>query len=88
VFIMPDWNADFQQLLSMPDSESKFRKLFHLAHDFVYCSSTYAKIIISELLLPDDEKTIKPAEVGGVAGGSKVRSAFSQSNHIRRELTR
>jgi hypothetical protein len=66
-----DWNADFQKLLAQPDSETKFRKLYHLAHDFVYAAGTYAKIIISELLLPATEKTIQPAELGGVAGGTK-----------------
>jgi hypothetical protein len=31
----------------------------------------YAKIIISELGLPNHLKTIKPTNVGGVAGGQK-----------------
>lgn len=66
-----DWNKDFQTLLRMPDSEAKFRKLYHLAHDFVYAARTYAKIIISEFALPDRLKTIQPADVGGYAGGTK-----------------
>lgn len=70
-FDKKDWNGDFQKLLGQPDSETKFRKLYHLAHDFVYAAGTYAKIIISELLLPATEKTIQPAELGGVAGGTK-----------------
>lgn len=37
----------------------------------MYAASTYAKIIISELLLPESEKTIKPAALGGLAGGTK-----------------
>jgi len=32
---------------------------------------TYAKIIISEVYLPKEQKTIKPIEIGGIAGGDK-----------------
>jgi len=39
----------------------------------VYASKTYAKIIISELNIPNEEKTIKPAFVGGIAGGEKFK---------------
>ena len=35
------------------------------------CNQLFAKIIISELSLPFDSKTIKPVAVGGVAGGEK-----------------
>jgi hypothetical protein len=35
-------------------------------------AALYAKIIISELGLPYKEKTIKPTDIGGVAGGQKV----------------
>jgi hypothetical protein len=66
-----DWNREFQNLLSQEDSEAKFRDLYHLAHDFVYAAKTYAKIIISELLMPPSQKTIQPAALGGVAGGTK-----------------
>lgn len=66
-----DWNAEFQDLLAQEDSEMKFRDLYHLAHDFVYAAKSYAKIIISELLLPSSQKTIQPAALGGVAGGTK-----------------
>jgi len=40
--------------------------------DFVHCASVYGKIIISELYLDDASKTIKPAKLGGIAGGEKV----------------
>lgn len=29
-----DWNKEFQKLLSRPDDQLKFRKLYNLAHDF------------------------------------------------------
>lgn len=66
-----DWNSEFQMLQETADSEEKFRDLSRLAHDFVYAATTYAKIIISESCLPDHEKTIKPIDLGGVAGGQK-----------------
>jgi hypothetical protein len=44
----------------------------HLAQDFIYAASSYAKIIISEYYLPFQLKTIKPAvNVGGFLGGQK-----------------
>ena len=52
-----------------------FRALYHLNQDFLHHARQYGRIIISELYLPDDEKTIKPLRVGGVAGGSKFVAA-------------
>jgi hypothetical protein len=43
----------------------------HLAQDFIYAASSYAKIIISEYYLPYQFKTIKPVNIGGVLGGQK-----------------
>lgn len=45
------------------------RALIHLAQDFIYASSTYGKIIISEVY--SAEKTIKPINLGGKLGGTK-----------------
>ncbi|KYQ96957.1 leucine-rich repeat-containing protein (LRR) [Tieghemostelium lacteum] len=70
-FKRKDWNAEFQTLLSMQDSEMKFSKLSHLARDFVFSAKSYAQIIINELCVPLDQKTIKPIDVGGFAGGLK-----------------
>lgn len=66
-----DWNGQFQELIDQPDSFGKFRSLTQLAHDFVYAATSYAKIIISELRLPDECKTIRPCFLGGLAGGIK-----------------
>lgn len=46
-------------------------QLLHLAQDFLYSCVTYGRIILSELALPDSQKTIRPSDVGGVAGGTK-----------------
>jgi len=43
----------------MPEGLSKFTKMSQLAHDFVYCASTYGQIILAEVCLSVEEKTIK-----------------------------
>ncbi|GAM18575.1 hypothetical protein SAMD00019534_017500 [Acytostelium subglobosum LB1] len=66
------WNEIFQYLMDQPDtSEYKYELMAKTATDFVYCANTFGKIIISERNLPDEQKTIKPLELGGVAGGQK-----------------
>ena len=70
------WNEEFQKLLSMSEGEKKWKALSRLGKDFVYCSKTYGKIIITEYHLPDDKKTIPPEKsLGGVAGGEKYLCA-------------
>jgi len=66
-----DWNEEFQAGLDLPEGTEKWETLSRLARDFVYCSKTYGKIIISEYYLPAGEKTIKPFNAGGLAGGTK-----------------
>ena len=39
--------------------------------DFIQAAKTYGRIIISEVYLPSHKKTIKPINLGGVAGGEK-----------------
>ncbi len=57
-----------QEFLSMAS-------VFPLRLQFVFlCSRTfkmYGKIIINEVYLPDEKKTIKPQKLGGVGGGLK-----------------
>lgn len=53
------------------DSFEKFDLLRSTAHDFVYAAEAYGRIIISELCLPNDLKTIKSIGLGGIAGGEK-----------------
>eukprot|EP01132_Coremiostelium_polycephalum_P007447 gene7447-9152_t len=65
-----DWNAEFQTLVNNNKIEG-YRELSKLAHDFVYTAKIYGKVIISELTLPLHLKTIKPINIGGVAGGHK-----------------
>ena len=49
-----------------------YEQLSDLASDFNDVAKKYAKIIISEVSLPDESKTIKPAYgIPGLAGGKK-----------------
>ena len=45
--------------------------LIRLGEDFVSCARQYSRIIISEVYLPAQSKTIPPVNVGGVIGGEK-----------------
>jgi len=66
-----DWNEEFQRISALEDSAEKYKQLSQIAHEFVYVAETYGRVIISELYLPDDRKSIKPVNLGGRAGGSK-----------------
>lgn len=80
-----DWNKEFQSIMAesqflfaeageiSASDMDKYGSLSHLARDFIYASKLYAKVIISELFVPTEHKTIKPVKIGGIAGGDKVR---------------
>lgn len=69
-----DWNSRFQSIVqnisvfspNIPEEDqiSANLALIGLAHDFLYSARSYGKIIISEIFLPDSEKTIKPSKIG------------------------
>jgi len=65
-----DWNEEFQNIMESED-EKKYNKMANLARDFVHASQIISKLIISEYYLPIKEKTIRPQDLGGIAGGSK-----------------
>jgi hypothetical protein len=54
----------FQQLVRLPDTESKYQQLAYLAHDFQHAAEVYGRIIISERFVPVEFKTIKPLDIG------------------------
>lgn len=60
-----------QTLLEMEDGVEKFALLRGLYTDFGYAADAYGRIIISERYLPVEMKTIRPAKMGGFAGGEK-----------------
>lgn len=43
--------------------------IFFNLKDFLHAAKTYGKIILSEVCLPVEKKTIQPAILGGLAGG-------------------
>lgn len=69
--------------LSPLDDESRlkrFEKIAKIANNFDENAILYAKIIISEIFVPDKFKTIKPARAfGGIAGKQSFPRVFSSS---------
>lgn len=65
------WSKRFQAYMALEDEQTRLLKLAYLAHDFQHAAEVYGRIIISERYLPVEDKTIKPLDIGGVAGGDK-----------------
>lgn len=76
-----DWNAEFQSAvdevnsLTINNSYDKritaFSKLGKLYQNFIDTATLYGKILISERYLPEDCRTFKACDIGGIAGGEK-----------------
>eukprot|EP01122_Echinamoeba_exundans_P010551 TRINITY_DN3977_c0_g2_i1.p1 TRINITY_DN3977_c0_g2~~TRINITY_DN3977_c0_g2_i1.p1 ORF type:complete len:2020 (-),score=323.99 TRINITY_DN3977_c0_g2_i1:241-6300(-) len=71
-----DWNAEFQTLLSLPsatpdDVIARERGILVFYEEFVASVKRIASVIVSEVALPPAAKSIKPLNVGGIAGGMK-----------------
>ena len=58
------WNERYKYCLQ-EKGVLKYELLAHLGNDFVGSATKYGKIIISELYLPYNQKTIKPINAGG-----------------------
>lgn len=70
------WNERWQALLERPTmtpEEIKQRgdDINQLTEEFLHVARPIVTRIVEELHLPDEEKTFKPVDVGGVAGGEK-----------------
>ena len=72
-----DWTRRLVELEAMSGTDpaqavDKFRAVSRLSQDFAAFVEMYATIIVSELPLPDEQKTIRPdTSLGGAAGGQK-----------------
>ena len=76
-----DWNNRFIEALeeigklthsSHADQRMRaYQNLAQLAGDFNETVRTYARIIISEVYLPPEKKTVRPLAMGGIVGGDK-----------------
>ena len=55
-----------------PQISRAFKRITDIANDFTYAVQTYGRIIVSELNLPEAQRTIKvDSRFGGVGGGKK-----------------
>ena len=78
-----DWNTEFQErmahfrlVLKTADASATdvllcCRDLYSLSADFIETAQEIGRTIIEEVSIPSSAKTIKPVNVGGVAGGEK-----------------
>ena len=89
------WSDEFHDLLIAlanahggPDEERLFENLRKLELDFVYTAETWGRVIIEELFLPEQKKTIKPLKGHGFLGGFKyeVRGVFFKFAHEIQDL--
>ncbi len=65
------WNEKFQAALEIKESAEKNERLAALRSDFISTAEFYGRIILAERFLPVYRKSIKPVNLGGVAGGTK-----------------
>jgi len=71
-----NWNEEFQTLLSLPIDtvENKLRRMRLIADfydEFIAKANAVSKIIVTEATLPLEQKTYRPLQIGGIAGGEK-----------------
>jgi hypothetical protein len=71
-----DWNVEFQALMSLPsatpeDIIARERGILVFYDEFITSVKRIASIIVSEVALPPASKSIRPLNVGGIAGGMK-----------------
>ena len=65
------WSERFRAARAIHDEIEKHLQLSQLSNDFKTFSSHYTETIINELSLPRHLRSLKPVDVGGLAGGSK-----------------
>jgi len=93
-----DWNAPYQALMTQltrerifsNDKLQMYTELTRLEANFVHAARNYGMIIIDEVFLPAEEKTLKPIR-GGIMGGTKfiahnIYFKFAVSNEKTKEF--
>eukprot|EP01091_Cochliopodium_minus_P008773 TRINITY_DN2044_c1_g2_i1.p1 TRINITY_DN2044_c1_g2~~TRINITY_DN2044_c1_g2_i1.p1 ORF type:complete len:1208 (-),score=324.64 TRINITY_DN2044_c1_g2_i1:36-3659(-) len=65
------WVKEFYYANDIDSPEKHYENISKIGTRFVECAEFYGRIIISEKNLPNDLKTIKPTDLGGIAGGDK-----------------
>jgi hypothetical protein len=84
-----DWNTSFQSLetklnnlhfssnTSVYDRYQLYRSINDLYDNFVQTATVYGQLIISEIGIPNSQKTILPSPAfGGIAGGKAYHVIF------------
>ncbi len=68
-----EWQRCVEALINVrPDTEAAiYETITDLSKRFCATAKRYGSIIVSELHLPDDQKVIKPMQLGGIIGGEK-----------------
>eukprot|EP01130_Rhizamoeba_saxonica_P009692 TRINITY_DN3952_c0_g1_i4.p1 TRINITY_DN3952_c0_g1~~TRINITY_DN3952_c0_g1_i4.p1 ORF type:complete len:977 (-),score=168.95 TRINITY_DN3952_c0_g1_i4:963-3893(-) len=66
-----DWNEEWQAILELPETITKYKVLRELVNDFEYVSKHYAKILVHEIFKNEESRIIKSISGAGVAGGKK-----------------
>jgi hypothetical protein len=66
-----EWNSEHQTLAKSPQWYRFYPHLAALTQQFQETAFTYGRLIISERALPPEQRSIKPINIGGVAGGDK-----------------
>jgi hypothetical protein len=66
-----NWSQRLQSIRREHDQSVAMAKLYEVTSDFNEMARMYGKCIISERHLPPSHKSLKPANLGGVAGGTK-----------------
>jgi hypothetical protein len=77
--LLRDWGGEFrafsEKLAKKENSKENMDELLKgyasVAQQFVDSAIMCAKIIISEVCLPVEQKSLKPVDMGGIAGGTK-----------------
>ena len=66
-----DWEGRMDAARRVFDKAQSARLLYEITRDFMNTARLYGAVIIAERSLPAWEKSIKPANLGGIAGGEK-----------------
>lgn len=71
-----DWNAEFQAIFEAPNAtpyerDTNQKNLDNLMKAFVSFAESTVKLLVAEKNVPVSEKTIKPLDRRGIAGGEK-----------------
>ncbi|PRP88174.1 hypothetical protein PROFUN_03997 [Planoprotostelium fungivorum] len=76
---IPDWNNEFQNLLEMvtttpEEITERNKRINQLGQRFLDMAIPLVKVIVKERDYSHSDKTIKPVNAGGIAGGTKYVS--------------